>query len=829
MNTLKPRLLRIAGLPVHVWTEGGSPSLFDQLAKLESLEAKRAEMDTQVAEDIGEHLVPLTVYDRRQRWSLLNVRRILHRGENLSIAQWELLEDLAGTASLAAADPAALRNIRSAAELGRACAVAARELDRMVEEEHLRLLRLPWDLLQGSMHGRLALAYGAISGADDIRKRLRRGEPWTGKELRRRSDYLWRMIARGAVKTTPRSWLGHVAPVDVSPAGHTDGHGMVVTDAYSVTWMENLYLQRNGPADAWADRTFPGSTVGLAPLVRMDAEYLTCWGNDPANPARVTELRLRSTRAMRVLFDVLRQGALTVQDIEASVLPSSADAQERSGLRDFLAHLVSLGALTSARPVRQNSSGWMSAGELEQHPRFIAETGYTDVYRKARCSFAMPPRLPTAVDTALRLMALVTGAGARRPDIGIVNLVTEMPQAVPEVLARHSQGLSHSPPAADAPGRTSWPKPSASESGYKKLTSWIDSVAPTDGRFEGHIDITSRILDAFGIDDPPRRWPVDVTLRLGTRCVVLDNTAPSGVLTARFADSLARMHDRVPFVDDHRSFIRNLDDETGIRSVELMLPSQNIWAANAVRRPLYTSAWTGDSSLDLYCHRSQRDITPSFVPLGELLVSRDSEGALLVTTAAGERVRIVYHATRTPLPPWDALTGLLLHGSPQFAISGRSLRCSLMAFPRRRFLPRITVEGVLVVSAAQWRVTSSDLWPLDASRLHKARLLYRMRRDRFLPRWVFVSPAAGASPVPCDLESLRAISTMEHAMAMCASPESDGMVIEEMIPDPSEFRTVDLSDPLCDRVATEVLLATERTDRSRMASRDPAKGGRKDG
>ncbi|OKI36972.1 hypothetical protein A6A29_41265 [Streptomyces sp. TSRI0281] len=131
------------------------------------------------------------------------------------------------------------------------------------------------------------------------------------------------------------------------------------------------------------------------------------------------------------------------------------------------------------------------------------------------------------------------------------------------------------------------------------------------------------MLDDIGVLDQPTRWPVDVTLRPfdSAERATLESVSPAGVLSARFTESLVRMNGGAHLADTYQAFLRRLDEETGIQSVEVLVPSLAERAANAVRRPLYTTAWTGDSDLFHYVPEPLRSgMRPAFLPLGQLEV-----------------------------------------------------------------------------------------------------------------------------------------------------------------------------------------------------------------
>ncbi|HEU0116921.1 MAG TPA: lantibiotic dehydratase, partial [Thermomicrobiales bacterium] len=134
--------------------------------------------------------------------------------------------------------------------------------------------------------------------------------------------------------------------------------------------------------------------------------------------------------------------------------------------------------------------------------------------------------------------------------------------------------------------------------------------------------------------------------------------------------------------------------------------------------------------------------------------------------------------------------------------TSRRLSHSLDALPQRDFMPRVTASAGLTLSCAQWRIGPAQLWDTSSNTLSKARALERARRRLRLPRWVFVSRDSQHKPVPCDLESLRAIRTIERA----GLAEGSALVFVEMLPDPDDLLVADDAHHHGDRLVSEILL-----------------------
>jgi hypothetical protein len=163
----------------------------------------------------------------------------------------------------------------------------------------------------------------------------------------------------------------------------------------------------------------------------------------------------------------------------------------------------------------------------------------------------------------------------------------------------------------------------------------------------------------------------------------------------------------------------------------------------------------------------------------------------------------MYHATRTPTAPWNIVVEILLAAAPlPMRWSPRRLHYALNVFPDRQFMPRITVAGQLVLTCAQWRLPSDEIWDSKSSLLTKVRALERLRYRWRLPRWVFVSSGTGSKPAPCDLESVRAIRALERA----AKAASTHIRIIEMLPAPDQLLVFDHAIRGDERSASAIML-----------------------
>ncbi|MEV5981807.1 lantibiotic dehydratase [Streptomyces sp. NPDC052114] len=795
-------LLRTAGLPMRLWCAGGSPELFRLIRELERTEADFARTSARLADVIGTVVVPhpsLTVDERRH---VLSARRRLHRGRPLTEADHRRIVSVA---RLVAPEGALARILVGTHEAAGALERLRREVAHRFDAEKQRLAPAGHALLRGSPMGRQALVDGTLPVGAEVAERLAAGRPWTDRQMRKRADYLWRMIARGAVKVTPRGWLGHVAVVGVADGPAGPARPLTLTAEVATDWTENLQEQSGAGTDA-------ATWVSFNPFLRVSPGHLEAFALEPGDDTLLTPVRIRRTPAVNRLYQALRRGALPLGELESALVAPSADEAQRSVLRQFLLRLHEIGVLQLRPPVRGRRRSWHAAAERADGTRGErverVDGGYLDVYR--RTPNALPAAdlaaLRAAIGQALRLHALIDEDAGPRRVLAPVG-VTRRDRPVLDILREQLAATGDTPVSAHAPA-AEWPEPRTPGSGYARLLDWLDGRvdAVPDG---GAIDIGRDVLDRFGAPEVRPDWPLDCVVRpLPGRHWALDVTAPAGVYDARFIGALERLHGRLPQVEAYRAFLRQLDRESGVPSVELLFPALSRLAANAVRRPLYTGAWTGDPDLPGYC-----EVPPGtrarFVPLDELTARWT--GARVVVSDRSGPVRPLYHSARNAPRPWDQMASLLLHGSPQYAARRRRLRHSLGALPKREYVPRITVAGSLVLSAAQWRLPVAALPPAAARELERTRHLARMRDRLGLPRWVFLSAATGAdSPLPCDLESLQALPVLERTGDQ-AFASGGTAVAEEMLPSPDQLLVADLADPAGAPVTAELLVRVPRS------------------
>jgi hypothetical protein len=320
------------------------------------------------------------------------------------------------------------------------------------------------------------------------------------------------------------------------------------------------------------------------------------------------------------------------------------------------------------------------------------------------------------------------------------------------------------------------------------------------------IVIDSHLLDECGAASGVLNWPVDCLVQVPARgadfTAVLDSLWPPGLLDARFADTLVDMHRVIPHVEAYRAFLRRLEQLTGILFVELLAPPLTDGAANAVRRPIYTRAWTGDPHTEAYL---RGDTNPGrYIPLNAIRIRR--AGGRLRADVDGQPIWPVHHATRSFEPPWDRLARALLATAPlalplDYHNMSHALTLLRTPWSEQPSVPRISVSGGIVLSPARWRVPPDQLWDSGASTTAKLRVLIRLRNRYSLPRWVYLDRGDQGPPVPCDLESLHAIRTIER----CTTGSAPMNVIE-MLPAPDQFLVIDRAHGRGDRLASQLQL-----------------------
>ncbi|WP_059255388.1 lantibiotic dehydratase [Streptomyces reticuli] len=445
-------------------------------------------------------------------------------------------------------------------------------------------------------------------------------------------------------------------------------------------------------------------------------------------------------------------------------------------------------------------------------PRAPADGGpgawFLDAYRRLGPGACVPQAAVARVQHGLRIAARIAALRETDqltdppPQHPALAALTEQPRPIGEILAAHLN--TDDPPPA--PRRyTGWSPARDPAGGYARLLNHLDTAARHGTPC---VDLDDTLLDTFGAppaNDALPPWPIDCLLRplpppaTGTGpLAVLETASAAAVLDARFADALHTLHGSYPNTDAYRAFLTTVETHTAVRFVDLLVPPLTEHAANAVRRPVTTRWWTGDPDPTPYYgtpHPPARHL-----PLNRITLRRSQNQ--IVAEADGHRIIPVYHATRSPAPPYDTLLRLLLAASHPAASYLLRLDTLDTALPHHTRLPRLTAGNALVLAPATWHIDRTRLWHPRDDPLTKIRTLALLRRTNHLPAHTFARTAPATKPIPLDLTSLSAIPHIER---LCAQHTTPTLQLEEMLPAPGQHL---LHDPLHHNatLATQLLL-----------------------
>ncbi|MFB7597819.1 lantibiotic dehydratase [Streptomyces sp. NPDC056160] len=816
-------LLRIAGMPCDAWTAAGAPRLFDSVLRHADATGQLAARGRALADRLGEEVVPHPALRAADRGAVLALRRRLHSGLPPRPADHGLLlRSPAVPADLAADVHHLLRRTEAADE-------TLAGLRHAIAAEQVRLAARAWQTACASPFLRAFLDSAAPGLADDVGRRLAEGQSWSSRQLRKRTAYLWRAVGRAAAKTTPRGWAGQIAALPVAAADdrpllleHNTSLGALAAVA-----VENVHLIRTRTAPPELRTADPGLLLTPAPLHFTEPPttgpgttpgQVRCYVVDPREPGRLRQIVLRRTRALEGVLALLADGPRPLGELEAALAhaaapPGSPAMASTEVLRGFVQHLLSLGVLQICREPRQHRVDWIPAGAVTADgalPRApgAEETGhwFLDSYRRPAARTHVPGHSAARVLRGLRIAARIAALHAadsppdlpaQRPEL---TGLTEHPRPVSEFLAERLPAERPQPPRH----HTGWAPARDDAGAYARLLHHLDTAARSG---VARVDVDDDLLDDLGAPPPEAAlpcWPIDCLLRpLGPAAgrgpvAVLETASAAGVLDARFADGLRALYGEYGNTDAYRDFLAAVERRTGVRFVDLLVPPLNERSANAVRRPVTTRWWTGDPDPTPYYGPAGRQAR--YLPLDRISLRRS--GGRIIAEADGRRIVPVYHATRSPAPPYDTLVRLLLAASHPAASYLLRLDALDAALPERPVLPRLTAGDDLVLAPATWRVDRSRLWEPGDDPLTKVRTLALLRRAAGLPRHAFVRTAPGGKPVPVDLASLTALHVVER---LCAQQAGATLLVEEMLPGPRDLL---LRDPVHGgaAVATQVLL-----------------------
>ncbi|MDH3598754.1 MAG: hypothetical protein OEU26_03830, partial [Candidatus Tectomicrobia bacterium] len=727
-------ILRVSGCPIQFWLAAANPELFACVRQLNRKQEQYRTLGVHLADRIGAELVPHPMLSRHDRALALRLRRQLHNGVPVLPTECRQLGDLARRAI--AQSRRLIDELEQAARYAEELPTLETEATQAVLQEQARLPRLTWELIHTSPVTEIMLRSRNPEVYLAMEKRVHRGDSWESKDLRRRSDYVWQMIDRAATRSTPRDWHGHVALLLDCP-GASALYSLAITAEFATEWLENIHSQRRALSDRSLEQADLETRFTFTPLSKRENGHLQFWVVDPNDPTQLFELRMRQTSLLDAIYTSVRLEPMTRDELEAEILPVP-DEQQREVLRKFIEHLIGLGVLQVSSPPRRQLESWHSAaigsmGERKSHTDHASSTcpavkavatyvklpmlgpdgrdGYLDVYRRAATALSVSDsmRLQRLVQQALRVLVLIaddsaTAAGA------LPVTVDERPRSVLEILRERVEAGEASHAHRLQP--SGWPLATASGSPYARLLEWMAAQADESTV----LDVNQMLLDKLGAPEGAINWPIDCVLRIPCHGAgfeaVLDGIFIAGLMDARFITALRRLHGRIPHADAYHQFLERLEQESGTTFVEVLIPPLSEVAANAIRRPIYTRAWTGDADIYTYCNLDGS--VPSYIPLDAITLRRTDRH--FVAEANGHPIFPVYHATRLPLPPWNLLTEILLPATPlPMSWFQHPLHHLFDAFPGRNFMPRVTIDSDLVLSCAQWRLSLERLWDVNSS------------------------------------------------------------------------------------------------------------------
>lgn len=776
-------VLRVAGLPIRHWLSGSNPALMELIRRYDLAAHRRALTADQVAEEIGDVLVPDPVFDRNDRAIFLDARRRLHRAEVLAEPQRDSL--IAALARSTTSGRQLRDDLLELTEQDRSLKAALDALEQGLNTEQTRLLAAADQLTSESAIARAVLPAAAAGGGGS-------GPQSGSRQRRRRIEHAWRRITRSSTSSTPRDWLSHVALLDVGSAA--GARPPALGPELTAKWTENVRAGRRRATDLPPSWPFPRSNVALNPLHWDDGEHrVTLVLDHHPEPTRVV---VRRTDFLVSVCAVVADGAKPFDEVVTALGVASPD--ERAAVQGFVRHLVGLGILQTAEPpgiaLRRDTkpiaaSFGIGVGDDDRD-------GWTDVYRVADTGLSLRTAiaLQEPILQTLRLLALLRSGQSSPP-----GMPSDEGGSWPfhEILRSQIEFAER----GDAP----------IDAGHRRRHHEADDprIARFSLRLAAHMEERPRadlVLDVSALDSlgAPRAaidWPFDCLLHLPAPdagyTAVLDQVWPPGVLDARFVETLIELHGAVPHAEAYRAFLDRIEQLTGVRLVEVLAPPLTGGAANAVRRPVYTNAWTGDPLAATYFPDGA--LPDRYVPLNAIRIRR--RNGALQAEVDGRPIWPVHHATRSISPPWDRLARILLASAPDVLPWGYSMaEDSWDLLPEYPSLPRILVEGV-VVFPARWRVTRDELWDRAESLTARLRALIRLRDRLSLPRWILVKGASSDPPVACDLESILAIRTIERELAGASAVR-----VIEMLPTPLELLVEDHGHRPGDRVVSSVQL-----------------------
>ncbi|WP_142392703.1 lantibiotic dehydratase [Mycobacterium sp. 3519A] len=761
-------IARVNGVPATWWIDGGSPEIFALARHLEVVESSLRQIGPVVAETIGERLVPNDDVSGEERRQVLAIRRRLHGGRSVEASM------LNGAASLARrqGEPDLAAQLERCAELTAEATRMNHELDRDIESERNRLLTIPARIASESLCG------FALFGCVELPR-----ECTLNKRSWRRFVRCWDLVGRAAVVSTPRGWFSHIAVL--RPRDSSDPP-RVGTGA-GVCWTESVREVRRMLTHASTVDEFSRLAVGTNPLSWTEEEHRYALVLDQFDEPSCVVLR-----ETEFLSTLLRAATRPVTLTELFARLDITDEAERRSFGEYVGQLLRTGILQGcAPPLRSIRRADMGRKVTPTEDPVTQPKGWVDVYRDGSpgVSKQMVVGLRERTQAALRFLAAVStpwrdgfrGTADRWTVVDVLKAM--LARSVNQQDPATEDDLSPSPPAT----------PQAAE-----LTNFLASQ-PTNADV---INVPSELIGAFAPDTDNGTWPVDCLLRVPDTSVaghgpVLVEIWPAGTIDSRFADGSRELGGALPGEAAYRDFLRRIEDLTDVQFVEVTVPPLSDAADNAVRRPGYTSAWTGDPAAATYF---PSDAAPlEYIPLRDIELLRRPDGYRCCFN--GRQLWPCYHATRTFSPPWDNVAHALLMASP-LAFPKRFRRPDILLREHwgRNTMPRVVLDGDLVLSPARWDLCGSTFWEPGAPLRERLRALGRTRQHVGLPRWVFVSDPGERTRIGVDLESL---SALEQIDALLKHQRS--LIVTEMLPAPTELLMGDDTYP-SNPVASELVV-----------------------
>jgi len=622
-----------------------------------------------------------------------------------------------------------------------------------------------------------------------------------GKSERRRIKRFNEIIRRAAFRTVPRDWHTVVTSVAIADSAAAAGHLTLGGDAAEV-WIENIDTMQK-TLGARAPSLSPDALIAMAALYRSAGDRISFYAAERSEQPRLRSIEVRRTGYLNAILAALHLRPLTFEALGADLALRQDELELLDG---FVHHLVGLGILQMTRAPRIARGTWapVAASPEAAPPAGPQSLGYLDVY--ANCRGGLPRSRALELQAGFQSVARIARAIAQDSHSGALASSTESIAPAEaggnllDIVCAHLEAAAAL--AEDRPGEAGpaasdgqraagsqerrrpsggWAPPASGSTVYAKL---IELLGP---RLETRdcISIGSEDLDGIGAARWEPSWPCDAMIRLasggGAFNGLFDEAFPAGSMDARFVSAMRSLGLATGYHDWYSRFLDRLQDRGGKRFVELLFPPLSVGAANAVRRPPYLRAWTGDTGAAAYFTSAFQDL--EYLPLERFQLRRTPKGMRLAVD--GETVFPLYHATRLPIPPWTVLTHLFLNAAPaQMRWGPRQLHRLLDAFPGRDYAPRLLCDGGLVISCRQWRLRKSrPLEPCPIEAMHAAE---RLRRELDLPRLVFLSEAPGKRPIPCDLRTFEGMCRLAGVAA-----EADDPIVMEMTPSPEDLMVKD--------------------------------------